>query len=75
MSILHVGRRNDSGDSAGEVSEIAAVRGSQNGRIITAVRTQSGTLRLISWQANASGPITRLSVDRMPDVRRGPQTH
>lgn len=61
MSILHLGRRNDSADLAGEVSEIAAVRGSQNGRIITAVRTASGTLKLISWQAGASGPIARLA--------------
>lgn len=61
MSILHLGRRNDSADLAGEVSEIASVRGSQIGRIITAVRTGSGTLKLISWQAGAAGPISRLA--------------
>jgi hypothetical protein len=61
MSILHLGRRNDSADLAGTVSEIASVRGSQSGRIITAVRTASGTLKLISWQASANGPISRLA--------------
>ena len=61
MSILHLGRRNDSADLAGEVSEIASVRGSQSGRIITAVRSGSGALKLISWQAGASGPISRLA--------------
>ena len=61
MSILHLGRRNDSADLAGGVSEIASVRGAQAGRIITAVRTASNTLKLISWQAGAAGPITRLA--------------
>jgi len=61
MSILHLGRRNDSADLAGVVSEIAAVSGAQSGRVITAVRTGQGTLRLISWQVSGSGPISRLS--------------
>ncbi len=61
MSILQLGRRSDSGDLAGSVSEIAAVSGAQNGRVITAVRTGQGTLRLISWQVSSSGPITRLA--------------
>jgi hypothetical protein len=33
MSILHMGRRQDSADLAGAVSEIAAVGGPQNGRV------------------------------------------
>lgn len=61
MSILHLGRRTDSADLAGDISEIASVRGAQRGRIITAVRTASGTLKLISWQAGRSGPISRLA--------------
>jgi len=61
MSILDLGRRNDSANLAGGVSEIASGRGAQNGRIITAVRTGSGRLRLISWQAGAAGPISRLA--------------
>jgi hypothetical protein len=59
MSILDLGRRNDSGDLAGTVSEIASVTGAQNGRVITAVRTAQGALKLISWQVGA-GPISRL---------------
>jgi hypothetical protein len=61
MSILHLGRRNDSADLAGAVSEIASVSGAQSGRVITAVRTGQGTLRLISWQVSGSGPISRLA--------------
>ncbi len=61
MSMLHVGRRHDSGDLAGVVSEIASANGAQAGRIITAVRTSQGKLRLISWQVSGSGPITRLA--------------
>lgn len=61
MSVLHLSRRNDSASLAGGVSEIASLRGAQNGRIITAVRTASGTLKLISWQAGTAGPITRLA--------------
>jgi hypothetical protein len=60
MSILHLGRRNDSADLAGTVSEIASVSGAQSGRVITAVRTGRGTLRLISWQVRGSSPISRL---------------
>jgi len=59
MSILHLGRRNDSTDLAGVVSEIASVSGAQSGRVITAVRTSQGTLRLISWQVSGSAPIAR----------------
>jgi hypothetical protein len=61
MSILHLGRRNDSADLAGAVSEIASVGGAQSGRVITAVRTASGTLQLISWQVSGSAPIARLA--------------
>ncbi len=61
MSVLHLSRRNDSGSLAGGISEIASLRGAQNGRIITAVRTSSGNLRLISWRAGTAGPITRLA--------------
>lgn len=58
MSIFHLGRKNNSDALPGEVSEIAAVRGT--GQIITAVRTSSN-LKLISWRASASGPITKLA--------------
>lgn len=60
MSILFLGRRNDSSDLAGAVSEIASVTGAQIGKIITAVRTAQGTLKLIAWQINTSNPIGRL---------------
>jgi hypothetical protein len=61
MGILDLGRRNDSADLAGAVSEIASVNGRQSGRVITAVRTGQGTLRLISWQVSGTGPIARLA--------------
>jgi hypothetical protein len=61
MSILQLGRRNDSADSAGAISELAAVTGAQSGRVITAVRTAQGTLKLISWQVSATSPISRLA--------------
>jgi hypothetical protein len=61
MSILFLGRRNDSGDLAGTVSEIATVAAAQNGRFITAVRTAQGTLRLITWQVSTANQIARLA--------------
>jgi len=61
MSILNLGRKNDSGDLAGTVSEIAVVSGAQSNLVITAVRTAQGTLKLISWQVSGTGPITRLA--------------
>ena len=60
MSILHLGRRNDSADLAGSVSEIASVTGA-SGRLVTAVRTAQGTLKLISWQVSGTGPIFRVA--------------
>jgi len=58
-SILDLARMNDSGDLAGGVSEIAAVTGA-GAMMVTAVRTAGGRLRLISWQLNTAGPVTRL---------------
>lgn len=52
-------RRGDSGSRAGFVSEIAAAR-HRTGHVITAVRTQSRTLKLIAWRVNASGSVTRI---------------
>lgn len=60
MSILHMGRRQDSANLAGAVSEVASIPGAQNGRVITAVRTADGTLKLISWQVSAAGALSRL---------------
>jgi len=51
-------RRGDSGDQAGFVAEIAAARHNQH-QVINAVRTQSGTLKLIAWNVAANGAITR----------------
>lgn len=51
-------RRGDSGEQAGFVSEISAVR-HRTSQIITAVRTQAGTLKLIGWRLNANGSFTR----------------
>jgi hypothetical protein len=51
-------RRGDSASQAGFVAEIAAVRHRQR-QVITAVRTQAGTLKLIAWNVAAAGGITR----------------
>jgi len=51
-------RRGDSGDRAGEVSELALAN--RSGRqLVTAVRTGSGRLRLITWQVNTDGSVSR----------------
>jgi hypothetical protein len=53
-----VARRGDSGDQAGYVDEIAAVR-HRDHQLITAVRTQEATLKLIAWNVGGTGAITR----------------
>ena len=45
-------RRTDSGSQAGGVSEIDTVQSSDGQRIINAVRTLNGTLKLIAWDAD-----------------------
>jgi astacin len=52
-------RRGDSGNLAGAVSEIATV-GAGGARVVTAVRTASNNLMLISWNVNADGSVSRL---------------
>jgi hypothetical protein len=51
-------RRGDSDDQAGFVSEIAAIK-HRSQQVVTAVRTQSNTLKLISWQVLANGSVNR----------------
>jgi hypothetical protein len=51
-------RRGDSGSLAGFVAEIAAARHRQH-QVITAVRSQSGTLKLIGWNVASGGAFTR----------------
>jgi hypothetical protein len=51
-------RRGDSGSQAGFVAEIAAARHRQS-QVVTAVRTQAGALKLIAWDVDANGNITR----------------
>ena len=58
-STMDLARMNDSGDLAGGVSEISAVTGN-GAMMVTAVRTTGGRLRLITWQLNSAGPVTRL---------------
>jgi hypothetical protein len=62
----HVGivRRSDSGvEAAGRVSEIAVAHGSTASDVVTAVRTEGGTLRLIRWTINEFGGVTRANAD------------
>jgi hypothetical protein len=62
--IYYFQRRGDSGDAAGFVSHITAIRHriQQNVTqiVVTAIRTASDTLMLISWQVNEDGSVTRL---------------
>ena len=51
-------RVGDSNDQAGGVSEIATIK-HQTQQVVTAVRTESNTLKLISWQVNGDGSLTR----------------
>jgi hypothetical protein len=62
--IYYFQRLHDSGDDAGFVSEITAIRHrtQQNltQQVLTAVRTEANTLKLISWQVNDDGSLIRL---------------
>ena len=51
-------RRGDSGDLAGTVQEIVAVDRPER-RVLTAIRTSEGNLRLMAWRINANGSISR----------------
>jgi hypothetical protein len=51
-------RRGDSGNLAGHVSAIAAIRHGTR-HVVTAVRTQENTLKLISWRVATDGSVTR----------------
>lgn len=53
-----IARCGDSDNLAGFVGEIAAIK-HQTQQIVTAVRTQSNTLKLISWQVNNNGSVSR----------------
>jgi len=53
-------RRSDSGSQAGFVAEIAAARHRQ-AQVVTAVRTQAGTLKLIAWTVAANGALKLIS--------------
>jgi len=62
--VLGVVRRSDStGGGAGQIRDLAAVsfRGANADRLITAVRTSSGRLRLIEWRVGALGGVARRS--------------
>lgn len=61
--IYYFQRRGDSSDLAGIVSDIAVAR-HRTQQIITACRTAEGTLKLISWQVNNDGSVSRLSDSR-----------
>lgn len=51
-------RMGDSGDQAGAVTEITAVR-HQSRQLVTAVRTSQNSLKLLSWRVNGDGSVTR----------------
>lgn len=52
-------RRGDSGAQAGFVGEIAAVAPPRGRRLVTAVRTQASTLKLIAWESRTDGSLLR----------------
>lgn len=51
-------RRGDSGNAAGEAREIALIN-HRTQQLVTAVRTQNGRLKLISWRVTPSGSVRR----------------
>jgi len=54
-------RTGDSGNQAGKASWISIAKNPTDSRYVTAVRTGSGNLKLISWNVNSTGTsITRL---------------
>ena len=59
-----VTRTGDSGDQAGQATQIdiagSEISDNNRGKLVTAVRTTSGALKLISWQRDEAGNITRL---------------
>ena len=52
-------RQGDSGNQAGSVSDIAMTYSYAYDQTVTAVRTAEGTLKLIGWQVNNNGSVTR----------------
>jgi astacin len=58
-SMYYFKREGDSADLAGATSEIAAAKFGTHG-VVTAVRTGSGTLKLITWSVAAGGAVSRL---------------
>jgi hypothetical protein len=58
VSIARIRRLGDSDDLAGFVREIAAIK-HRSQQVVTAVRTQSNTLKLISWRVNNDGSVSR----------------
>jgi hypothetical protein len=63
-------RKGDSNNLAGIVSEISAIR-HQLTQVITAVRTQSNTLKLISWRLKDDSNFERTSPSAGPGVEAG----
>jgi astacin len=57
--IYYFQRRGDSANLAGAVSDIAVIR-HRTQQVVTAVRTQENTLKLISWQVSNDGSVSRL---------------
>jgi hypothetical protein len=57
-ALYYFRRLSDSADLAGGVSEIATV-GLRPQQVLTAVRTDGATLKLISWRVGADGAVTR----------------
>ena len=51
-------RKGDSGNRAGKVKEIA-VSNHRTRQLVTAVRTEAGKMRLISWRVNQDGAVLR----------------
>lgn len=59
---LGVVRRSDSSQGAGEINELTVSRFTgASGKLITAIRTSSGNLKLIEWQINSLGGVQRVA--------------
>lgn len=55
---LNLDRVADSGNQAGDIGDNALIQ--RRGGVTSAVKTQAGTLKLISWRISSSGAVTRL---------------
>lgn len=58
MAFLDLSRRGDSGSLAGDIKDLASI--GTSARVVTAVTTSAGTLKLINWEVDPNGTYHRI---------------